>query len=168
MGGMDVESLHNEFGKKLFGYLLAETADRAVAEDIFQEAFLRIQLYGESFRGEGDARNYLFTTARNLLRDWFRKRNRRMEGMVKGEVRSDGDAAVRRERDELRVAVAECVHSLPDDEREVLLLREYENLKLRQIAERLNIPEGTVKTRLRRGLRNLRLRLQEAGVLERL
>jgi len=168
MGGMDVESLYNEFGKKLFGYLLAETADYSSAEDLFQETFLRIQLYGKSFRGEGDARNYLFTTARNLLRNWLEKRNKEKERMVKSETGDGGDPAGLVESKSLRLVVADCVHSLPNDEREVLLLREYENLKLRQIAKRLSVPEGTVKTRLRRGLQNLKKKLQEAGVLERL
>jgi len=168
MGGMDVESLYNEFGKKLFGFILAETADYATAEDLFQETFLRIQLYGRSFRGEGDARNYLFTTARNLLRNWLKKKSKEKEQMVRNETGYGGDPAELLESKSLRLVVADCVHSLPNDEREVLLLREYEDLKLRQIAERLNVPEGTVKTRLRRGLQNLKKKLQEAGVLERL
>lgn len=164
---MDIEKLHREHGNALLGYLTGQTGDHAAAQDIFQETFLRLQRYGASYSGAGSEKSYLFQTARNIFRDWLKRRkngDREMPEAVS--VSADPKAAV--ERESLRAAVASCVHSLPENEREVLLLREYENLKIRQIAEQLSIPEGTVKTRLRRGLQMLKSRLHGAGILERL
>ncbi len=163
---MDVESLYREYGKALFGYLVAQTGDYASAEDIFQETFLRMQRYGKSFSGAGSAKNYLFQAARNVFHDWLRQRKTAGEEMLEG-VAANSDPAVAVERENLRIAVAACVRGLPEKEREVLLLREYENLKVYQIAKHLSIPEGTVKTRLRRALQMLKRRLQSAAILER-
>ena len=164
---MDIESLHGEHGKALFGYLVAQTGNHAAAQDIFQETFLRLQRYGKSYSGAGSEKNYLFATARNIFRDWLRRRKTEGQEMLEV-VSANGDPAVTAQRESLRATVAACVHSLPPEQREVLLLREYENLKVRQIAEHLSIPEGTVKTRLRRGLQTLKTKLHGAGILERL
>ena len=164
---MDVKSLYTEHGKALFGYLRAQTGNYAAAEDIFQESFLRLQKYGESYTGVGSEKNYLFQTARNILRDWIKRKKTGGEEMLET-VSTNGDPAVTAQRESLRITVAACVHSLPQEQREVLVLREYEDLKVREIAQRLSIPEGTVKTRLRRGLLALKSRLQTAGILEQL
>ncbi len=164
---MDVKSLYTEHGKALFGYLRAQTGNYAAAEDIFQESFLRLQKYGGSYTGAGSEKNYLFQTARNILRDWFKRKKTGGEEMLEI-VSTNGDPAVTAERESLRNTVAACVHGLPQEQREVLVLREYEDLKVREIADRLSIPEGTVKTRLRRGLHALKSRLQTAGILEQL
>ena len=164
---MDVETLYSEHGKVLFGYLVAQTGNHAAAQDLFQETFLRIQRYGSSYSGAGSEKNYLFQTARNIFRDWLKRRKTETPEMLEA-VSVNGDPKVAAQRQSLRESVAACVHSLPEEQREVLVLREYENLKVRQIAEQLSIPEGTVKTRLRRGMQTLKSRLHSAGILERL
>lgn len=164
---MDVEILYREHGKVLFGYLVAQTGDYASAQDLFQDTFLRLQRYGASYSGAGSAKNYLFATARNIFRDWLKRRKTENPDMLEA-VSVNGDPKVTAERESLRESVATCVHSLPREQREVLVLREYEDLRVRQIAEHLSIPEGTVKTRLRRGLQTLKSRLHSAGILERL
>jgi len=164
---LDVDKLYREHGKVLFGYLVAQTGDYAAAQDLFQETFLRIQRYGSSYSGAGSEKSYLFQAARNIFRDWLKRRKTENPEMLET-VPVNGDPKVKVERESLRESVAACVHGLPAEQREVLVLREYENLKVRQIAEHLSIPEGTVKTRLRRGLQTLKSRLHSAGILERL
>ncbi|MFH1421918.1 MAG: RNA polymerase sigma factor [Planctomycetota bacterium] len=162
---MNIENLHKEYGKMLFGYLIAQTGDYTAAEDIFQETFLRIQRYGKSFEGTGSEKNYLFQIARNIYYDWLKQHKTEGQDMLDN-IEVNSDPANSAENKDIRLTVAECVHKLPDKEREVLLLKEYENLKINQIANQLNIPEGTVKTRLRSALQTLKKRLQIAAVLE--
>jgi len=128
-------------------YLLVDSG--AVAEELVQEAFIRLHRRWDRVDAPGA---YLRTTVVNLCRNEQRRRGR--ERRARDRDRAD-DAAVGLGADELLDAVAK----LPAKRRAAVVLRYYEDLPEREIAEILGVRPGTVKSLLHRGLRELRTAL---------
>lgn len=141
------------------------TGDRHRGEDLAQEAFARLFERRKDYQATGRFSTYLWRIALNLCRDeWRRKERRRVlhleeEAGADGGVEETADAgpapdalAAAREEGEL---VRQALLRLPDIYRTVLVLRHYEGLKLGQIAEVLEIPEGTVNSRMAEALSRL-------------
>jgi RNA polymerase sigma-70 factor (ECF subfamily) len=129
------------------------------AQDAAQEACLRAYRFFEGFKG-GDAKAWLLTIVRNTCLTW-RERGRRDAGNVvfdelthgsKVEAPSAEDRLIHADR---MVALRNCMESLPADQREVLILREFEEMSYKQIAETTNLPAGTVMSRLARARQRL-------------
>lgn len=143
------------------------TGDEHRGEDLAQEAFARVFTRRDDFDPARKFSTWLWRIALNLCHDERRRVTRRGELALEDE---DQDGPMLRAfeptPDEHLVAQerAECVRqallSLPETHRAVLVLREYEGLKLREIAEALDIPEGTVKSRMADALTRLSRRLQ--------
>lgn len=148
-----------------FARFLSRDAD--AAQDIVQEAFLRAYRSFESYRG-GDPRAWLFAIVRNCCHVWRQqgRRKTRFEQPMSDEGGGDTDEASEREfaseEDTPEVAlirrseqqrVRAVIGKLPESMREILVLRELEDLSYRQIAEIIDAPIGTVMSRLARARR---------------
>ncbi len=141
------------------------------ARDVAQEAFLKAYRGLAGFKSEARFSSWLYQIAINLCRDRLRRRRTRstvsLEQLERtGPVlvaRGPGahDALVRKD---LASAVRRAMAELAPEQREVLILKEYQELTFPEIAEALCVPVSTVKTRLSRGLVQLRLRLEREGV----
>jgi len=157
---LDLEALltHAPFLHRLARSLVA---DASRADDLVQETWLAV--LSSPGRGVRAARAFLAGVARNLARVVRRsegRRTRREREAARGEaVLSAGDVI---EREELRYRVVREVLALAEPSRTAVLLRFYEGLPPREIARRLCVPVGTAKTRLKRGLQELRERLDAA------
>jgi RNA polymerase sigma-70 factor (ECF subfamily) len=154
------------------GYNLARwlTRNDDDADDIVQEAYLRAVRAFDRYRG-GDARSWVLTIVRNTCYTWLRK-NRPPAELLRGgdgeevaEIAADPstEPEVRILRDADRHLVRDALDALPTEFREVLVLREIENLSYKEIADIIAAPLGTVMSRLARA----RARLQQ-GLVERL
>ncbi|MBI2948732.1 MAG: sigma-70 family RNA polymerase sigma factor [Verrucomicrobia bacterium] len=142
------------------------TGDSHRGEDLAQEAFVRVFARRKEYQPRGRFSTFLWRVAMNLCYDELRKINRRSEISLHqdGEEAMDGldslavdesapDARlVEGERAEL---VRRALLRLPQPYRVVVILRHYENLKFREIADVLEIPEGTVKSRMAEALTRL-------------
>jgi RNA polymerase sigma-70 factor (ECF subfamily) len=152
------EALFGRYRSRLYGFLLRRVGDSA-ADDLFQETWLRVVRSRERFDPRRRFSTWLFQIANNLARD--RGRRLAVRSKARGEL---VDQARRAEPNPLRVAepvenrldVARRLESLSDPQREVLLLRYYEQMSEREIAEVVGIPQGTVKSRLHTAIRTLR------------
>jgi len=156
----------------LFNFALRQVRIPQVAEDIVQEAFVRVVQNAADFKHEARFTTWVYTITRNLCIDQLRKRALRKhpsldesrgeegDGPTLGEQTADPRASVEREATgtELKERIARAVDKLPDDQREVFLMREVANLPFKEIAEITGVPENTVKSRMRYALE----RLQEA------
>ncbi len=141
------------------------------ARDLCQEAFLKAYKNLRSFKQEARFSSWLYQIALNLCRD--RMRRRRGKTMVSLDELEEGGAAMTvagptaldllQERDTSRL-VARAIEALPDEQREIIILKEYQGLTFLEIAQVLDVPISTVKTRLYRGLDQLRSRLEREGV----
>ena len=133
-----------------------------VAEDAAQETFIQAWLRLSSYRPQASLRSWLYRIAVNSAIDMLRKEKRIMPGAVEDLRLTDSgpgpEAMVASyERTEL---VQEAIQSLPDASRGVLVLREYEGLSYQEIAETLDIPVGTVMSRLNYARKLLREKLE--------
>jgi RNA polymerase sigma-70 factor, ECF subfamily len=150
---------------RLLRYLLFLTGKREVAEDLFQETWMRVLLRGAQYNGKARFDTWLFTIARNLVIDLSRKRtmasldemNSNPEDERPFEIAMDGPSPLEQMQSrENSAEVAEVLLKLEPNYREVLVLRFHEEMSLDEIATVTQAPLSTVKSRLYRGLAALK------------
>ena len=145
-------------------------ADAALAEDVTQEVFLQLWYKPERFDPDrGSLRSYLMALTHGKSVDLVRSETaRRQREEREGRLQSPAGPDLDREVWDLAVAdrVREAVEALREEERRVIQLAYFGGRTYREVARMLGQPEGTVKTRIRSGLRRMRESLWEAGVNE--
>jgi len=164
--------LVHRWDRKVRGAIHRILGNEEDARELCQEALLKAYRGLGSFKGEARFSSWLYQIALNLCRDRMRRRPRRMVSL--GELEEGGKAiATGRpsaldlvEGRDLARAVAAAVASLSEEQREVIVLKEYQELTFVEIAEVLGVPLSTVKTRLYRGLSQLRVQLEGQGIHE--
>ncbi len=159
-----MQRLHDEHAAALWRFCLRlVSSDRGRAEDVVQETMLRAWRHRAVLESTPPAlRAWLFTVARNIVIDeWRSHRTHRETPVADIEERGTDDAS-----DQLLLSwvVAEAITRLSPDHRAVLLECYYRGRSVSEAARRLEVPEGTVKSRTHYALRALRLALEEMGV----
>jgi RNA polymerase sigma-70 factor (ECF subfamily) len=155
----------------LYNFALRQIGAQAVAEEVVQDAFVRVVQNAAEFKHEARFTTWVYTILRNLCIDQLRRRALRRhpslderasrrgdeEGPTLLEQTADSRASVEREATgtELKEKIARAVETLPDEQREVFLLREVSNLPFKEIATITGVPENTVKSRMRYALERL-------------
>jgi len=159
----------------LFNYLRRFLQDAADAEDIFQEAFLKVHTHRDRFRHGAPFKPWLYRIATNLAKDRLRYRKRRRmlsifsahpstpEVTLADSLPAPGpgpcaQAAASESAERLEAAVAK----LPEKQRAVFLMARYEEMPYAAIAEALDIPEGTVKSRMNTAVKTLLEAMKES------
>jgi RNA polymerase sigma-70 factor, ECF subfamily len=142
--------------------------DKATAEEVVQEVFLRLWNSPDKFDPErGSLRSYLLAQTHGRAVDLLRSETSRRRREER-DVREAAEAGYDIEHEVWDIAVAErvkeAVFSLPEDERRAIELAYFGGHTYREVAIILEAPEGTVKSRIRSGLRRLRAHLVEAGI----
>jgi RNA polymerase sigma-70 factor, ECF subfamily len=169
-----LDELIVRYQHRLLRYLLFLTGQRELAEDLFQEVWMRVLTRGGQFNGKSRFETWLFTIARNLVIDQKRKRTlASLDELI--ETGSDDDRPMTFEvadeqpspldhfaSGEDRAQIAAALLQLDTLYREVLVLRFHEELSLDEIAKVTRAPLSTVKSRLYRGLAALKPRLEQA------
>jgi len=154
----------------LYGYAMVLSRDRTEAEDLVQETCVRAVKAVESLRPGSNAKSWLFTILRNIWLNQVRQQ-RAAPKIVELDVHENTlGMAVEASKDPLalyvskveRDQVREAIQKLPDEFREIIVLREYEELSYQEIATLLDCPAGTVMSRLGRARSKLRLLLSDA------
>jgi RNA polymerase sigma-70 factor, ECF subfamily len=165
------EALVRRHRTPVFSFLLRLTGDSGRAEDLCQDAFLKVVRAAEGWEERARFRTWLFAIARNLAVDESRRmafrRAESLDDPAGGAARtaSDGPAPDRAaEAALLRPKLEAALASLPPEQREVFLLREHAGLRFAEIAEVTGTPENTVKSRMRYALEGLRVTLEALGV----
>lgn len=144
-----LELLVRRYERPLFGLALRVLGDRAGAEDAFQETFLRVFQKRASYRAGAPFRPWLYQICLNLCRDLLRSRSRRPTVELEFHPPDpQGGPEQQTQKTLLAEKVARVVGELPDKQREVFLLHFYQHLPYPEIAEVLDIPVGTVKSRM--------------------
>jgi RNA polymerase sigma-70 factor (ECF subfamily) len=162
----------------LFNFALRQIGAHAVAEEAVQDAFVRVVQNAADFKHEARFTTWLYTILRNLCIDQLRRRAHRRhpsldeprashdgteEGPTLLEQTADPKTSVERQAGgtELKERISKAVEALPDEQREVFLLREVSNLPFKEIALITGVPENTVKSRMRYALERLQQALCE-------
>jgi RNA polymerase sigma-70 factor (ECF subfamily) len=170
------ETLMHRHRTPVHSFLLRLTGERTRAEDLVQETFLRLVKAAAGWEPRAAVRTWLFTIARNLATDAARRQALRLTDSLD----APGDGARPRlaspvapglapdqaaEASQLRPRLEAALASLPDEQREVFLLREHAGLSFGEIAEATGVNENTVKSRMRYALLALRQRLAAEGLV---
>jgi RNA polymerase sigma-70 factor (ECF subfamily) len=143
------------------------------ARDVAQETFLRAFRAIKGFKGQAKFSSWLYRITLNLCRDWIRKERRAPvsqapEGIDIIELAGEATPSESIEdlvgRKQLGLAVSKAMAMLPEEQRTAIILKEYHGLTFQEIADLLDCPLSTVKTRLYQGLTVVRKQLESAGV----
>lgn len=168
------EVLVHRHRRPVFNFVLRYVRDPAAAEDVTQDCFLRVVRSAESYVREAKFTTWLYTIARNLCVDQSRRQKHRNMASLDAPIDDEGrgakidlvpseGAAVDRQAigTELKARMQAAIATLPDEQREIFLLREVSDLQFNEIAEIVGVPENTVKSRMRYALEKLREALAE-------
>ena len=158
------------YRRRVFHIAYKFTGKHDQAEDLTQEIFLKLFKSLDKFNRDADFGTWLTSVARNYCIDHYRASKREREVMVEDllafdqAVSSSGNPQRRLEESDRRSFLRAGLERLPDKLREAVVLRDLQGLSYQEMAERLDLPEGTVKSRINRGreeLSRLLLRAQQ-------
>jgi len=161
------ESLVKTYEKSVYTLALRLSRNREDAFDLSQEIFLRVFRSLPGFKGQAAFSTWLYRLAYNICLDHARKTGRRREQPLTKPTEDGSEQPMewpdlryspeqQWEKKELRTAVAKAMERLTPDQRAILTLREIQNFSYDEIAAVLNLPPGTVKSRLARAREALR------------
>lgn len=166
-----LDELILQYQHRLLRYLLYLTGNREMAEDLFQETWMRVLVRGAQFNGNSRFDTWLFTIARNLVIDLRRRRSMAsLEEMFESGDEERPFEVVSQDKTpfehlatlENGALVADALLTLDPLHREVLVLRFHEEMSLEEIARMTRAPLSTVKSRLYRGLAALKPHVKAA------
>jgi RNA polymerase sigma-70 factor, ECF subfamily len=149
-----LEALWERYCCQILGFIRKRVADQHDAEDLLQEAFLRIHQGLCCLREWSKLEGWMYRVTRNLIIDYYRKRKTLEEipeGLAAGESIPEEDPAAR-----IALSLKEMVHELPEPYRQALILTEYEGLSQKKLAEVLGISISGAKSRVQRARGKLR------------
>ena len=156
------QDLMGRYNNDLLHFLIRFVGSTAAAEDVFQETFLQIHISAETFDPSRRFKPWLFTIAANKGRDWHRNHSKRTVLSLSQEIGGDGEGTrfidlmeadqelpdAKLLDSEQKDSIRKAVDELPSHLREILLLSYFQQMSYVQIADSLQIPLGTVKSRL--------------------
>ena len=175
------EELLARHRRPLFGYLCRMLKNAELAEDIFQEVFIRVMKARTRYKKTAKFSTWLYRIAHNTCVDALRRENyRRTESLSEPRnARADSEMTledalpspnpgpdVELERREFSETLRMCLERLSPEQREVFVLRQYQNLPFKEIALATGTSESTVKSRMRYALKSLRGMLVAEKIVE--
>ncbi|MEA1912867.1 MAG: RNA polymerase sigma factor [candidate division WOR-3 bacterium] len=144
---LDIENVYRLYSEYIFKFIYGMVQNKAEAEDLLQDTFYKV-MKADTTEIE-NMKGYLITIARNTVYDHWRKRKRIVE------LRPFKTRQRKRDMD-LKLDIEREIKKLPPKLKEVLILREINQMDYKEIAESLNVEVGTVKSRLNRARKQLR------------
>lgn len=159
----DIEALIREYGNDVLKTAYSYVRDKFAAEDIFQDVFVKVYKKLDEFRDESSIKTWIIritiNTAKDYLKSAYSQKVVPMMEFKEDAIVSEDDYEDIENRDRDRF-VKETVMSLPEQYREVLLCIYYHEMSVADTAKSLNIPEGTVKSRLSRARELMKTKLE--------
>jgi RNA polymerase sigma-70 factor (ECF subfamily) len=164
------------YQRPIYNFLLRSVNAPEIAQDLAQEVFVRVIENVDGFQAKSKFSTWLYSVARNLSIDHHRRmRHRRHVSLDQGRERESGETAPLVERlaaeqpgvdqrsaaGDLQARIGAAVEQLPDEQREVFLLRQVQGMPFAEIASVVGVPENTVKSRMRYALERLQQVLAE-------
>lgn len=169
-----IESLINRHRSKVYTYILLTIKNQQLAEDLFQETFIKViqSLRGGKYRDNGRFLSWVIRIAHNLIIDHFRK-EKQMNSVSNDDTEvdlfnskklSDENIEEMIINSQIKTEIRILINKLPDDQREVVLLRHYGGLSFKEIADQTDVSINTALGRMRYALINLRKLIEEKNL----
>ena len=166
--------LISRYKDKVFSYLVLQTKDQHLAEDVFQDTFIKVMksLKSGKYVEEGRFLSWVIRISHNLVIDYYRKQNQ-VKKIVNESVDydlfnniqlADGNVVDEIVQNQINEAVVKLVELLPDDQKEVVLLRHFGGLSFKEISDQTGVSINTALGRMRYALINLRRIIEEKQV----
>jgi len=158
------EKLINANYQITYRFLYSLCRDRELAQDLTQDTFIKVWNGIDSFKGTSRFSTWLYRISHNLYLDHKKKRRINFSNLDRSQdiaLKSMVTTNEQTDESDFHAFVFRKVHSLPQNLEEILLLHYQEDLSLRQIAQILQIPRGTVKSRLHAALKRMRKNLND-------
>jgi RNA polymerase sigma-70 factor (ECF subfamily) len=168
---LSLEELVTRHKDKVFTYIILIVKNEQLAEDIFQETFIKVikSLLNNKYKDNGKFLSWVIRIAHNLIIDHYRK-ERQLNTINNDDFEADlfntkkhSDQTIEDEliHDQITCDVRRLIEELPDDQKQVVLLRHYAGLSFKEIAQQTNVSINTALGRMRYALINLRKLIEE-------
>lgn len=169
-----IEVLINRHRSKVYTYILLTIKNQQLAEDLFQETFIKViqSLRSGKYKDNGKFLSWVIRIAHNLVIDHFRK-EKQMNAISNDDSEvdlfnskklSDSNIEELIIDGQIKSEIRKLINELPDDQREVVLLRHYGGLSFKEIADQTDVSINTALGRMRYALINLRKLIQEKNL----
>ena len=169
-----LEVLIQRHKQKVYSYVLLVVRDRHLADDIFQDTFIKVinTLRSGTYKEEGKFIQWVMRIAHNLIIDFYRKskripvvENNAEDGDIFDNLRIIDDSIEERIIvDQIHEDVRRLINYLPDEQREVLMMRHYADMSFKEIAEQTDVSINTALGRMRYALINLRKMIERKEI----
>ena len=179
-GFIDGESRHfevlmNRYKDRVYTYIYLTVKDKAIAEDIFQDTFIKVihSLKKGNYSHDNKFVSWVMRIAHNLAIDYFRKKkqlqtvpNKNDEGLDIFNNQRFAELTIEDKivKDQISDTVRLLIEELPDDQKEVIILRHYVDMSFKEIAEKTGVSINTALGRMRYAVLNLRKLIEEKNL----
>ncbi|GAB4156323.1 MAG: sigma-70 family RNA polymerase sigma factor [Winogradskyella sp.] len=160
--------------QKIYSFIYSKVYDRDITEDIFQDTFIKVirTLKRGKYNEEGKFLPWVMRIAHNLVIDYFRKNNRMPKFDNSGDfsifsVLSDSSLNAEKSmiKDQVESDVRRVIDELPEDQKQVLLMRMYQDMSFKEISERTGVSINTALGRMRYALINMRKVIEQNNII---
>ncbi|MES2811570.1 MAG: sigma-70 family RNA polymerase sigma factor [Bacteroidota bacterium] len=171
---MALEVLINRHQSKIYGFIYSKVLDRDIANDVFQDTFIKVikTLKGRSYNEEGKFLPWVMRIAHNLIIDTFRKgkkmpMNRETEEFSIFSYMTDNSPNIESQiiTEQVENDLLKLIEELPDDQKQVLRMRIYDDLSFKEIADLTDVSINTALGRMRYALMNLRRMIEKNQIV---
>ena len=160
--------LYERYHRDLFGYFFRLTNDGGTSEDMVQNVFYRMLKYRNSYRGEGKFVYWMYSVAKNV---WFDRHRKKEPTFRASELKTINERPDRErnpeelmERDEKTLLLRKALMQLSPEKREAIILSRYQGMKYQEIARLSGCSENAIKSRVQRGLLELKSILERIEI----
>ncbi|MFB9053757.1 RNA polymerase sigma factor [Formosa undariae] len=169
-----LETLIIRHKQKIYGFIYSKVYDRDVAEDIFQDTFIKVinTLKLGNYNEEGKFIPWVMRISHNLVIDYFRKNNRMPKFDNSGSfsifsVLSDSTLNAEKQiiKDQVETDVRRLIDELPEDQKEVILMRMYNDMSFKEISDKTGVSINTALGRMRYALINMRKIIEKNNIV---
>ena len=166
--------LINRHKQRIYSFIYSKVLDRDITEDVFQDTFIKVinTLKKGAYNEEGKFLPWVMRIAHNLVIDHFRKNNRMPKFDNSGEfsifsVLSDGDLNAEKKliKSQVEDDVRRLIEELPSDQKEVLVMRMYNDMSFKEISEKTGVSINTALGRMRYALINMRKIIDKHNII---
>ncbi|WP_298763539.1 sigma-70 family RNA polymerase sigma factor [uncultured Polaribacter sp.] len=160
--------------QRLFSFIYSKVQDKDITEDIFQETFIKVikTLKKGNYNEEGKFLPWVMRISHNLVIDYFRKNNRMPKFRNTDEfdifsVLGDGNLNAEKQiiQEQIHDNVRELVNELPEEQKEVLVMRMYKDMSFKEISENTGVSINTALGRMRYALINMRKLIEKHNII---